>query len=448
MQRSDLSQEPGAIASQCVDRTPSRERAWYTIFLLTALYVISYLDRSILALLAQPVARSLGLGDRQMAILLGLGFALFYAVGGVILAHFVDTGNRRTVVTAGVVAWSVSTVLSGFASSFWMLLLLRSGVALGEAVLTPAAVSLIADLFPRERRGLPVAVFTSVAGFMTIGSYVVGAMMVDLAGAVSHAVGLEPWQMTFVFVGLPGLLLGGIFALTATVPVRTAHHGAVKALNNEASVSALIAYLRDRLRFFGPLLSLTGLNCVYSLAIVSWLPTLLVREHGLGVSKTGYLVGLVGVPAGLLGNFFWQWRATRLQRGDPVKGVPRTLVLPAILSAPCLVAGLMSHSMALELAGFGLGLFMGTAFSVLGPIAIQLFGPERMRGRIMSLNYLIVALLGYGAGPLAAVEIGALLTSSGEGLREGLIALCVLTWPVVVLMTFAVVRNSVRAELQ
>jgi len=204
----------------------------------------------------------------------------------------------------------------------------------------------------------------------------------------------------------------------------------------------------DRLRFFGPLLSLTGLNCVYSLAIVSWLPTLLVREHGLGVSKTGYLVGLVGVPAGLLGNFFWQWRATRLQRGDPVKGVPRTLVLPAILSAPCLAAGLMSHSMALQLAGFGLGLFMGTAFSVLGPIAVQLFGPDRMRGRIISLNFLVIALLGYGAGPLAAVEIGALLTRRGEGLHQGLIALCLLTWPVVVSMTFAVVRNAGRVELQ
>ena len=114
--------------------------AGITVALLTLLYAVSYVDRSILALLALPVSQSLALDDRQLALLLGVGFALFYAVGGLVLAHFVDTRNRRIVVTAGVVVWSLSTILSGFANGFWMMLILRSGVALGEAVLTPAAI--------------------------------------------------------------------------------------------------------------------------------------------------------------------------------------------------------------------------------------------------------------------------------------------------------------------
>ena len=100
--------------------------ATLTVALLTLLYAVSYVDRSILALLAAPVSQALGLDDRQMALLLGVGFALFYAVGGLVLGHFIDTRSRRIVVTAGIILWSLSTILSGFANGFWMMLILRS----------------------------------------------------------------------------------------------------------------------------------------------------------------------------------------------------------------------------------------------------------------------------------------------------------------------------------
>ena len=240
--------------------------AGITVALLTLLYAVSYVDRSILALLALPVSQSLALDDRQLALLLGVGFALFYAVGGLVLAHFVDTRNRRIVVTAGVVVWSLSTILSGFANGFWMMLILRSGVALGEAVLTPAAISLIADLYPRHRRGMPVAIFSSVAGVMAIGSYAVGAAAMDLAARMSGHTGLDAWRMTFIFVGLPGLLLAAIFVLIATVPTRREDRNVPVA---DADIRVVFTYLRARFGFFGPLLSLTGLNSLYSLAIIA-----------------------------------------------------------------------------------------------------------------------------------------------------------------------------------
>ena len=139
---------PAADAPKSVS-WPSRRRAWYTVTLLGLLYIISWIDRNILALLAQPVSQALGLDDRRMALLLGLGFALLYAVGGLLLGHFVDTRSRRVVVTVGIVTWSVATILSAFATSFGMMLVLRCGVAIGEAVLMPAAISLIGDLFPQ-----------------------------------------------------------------------------------------------------------------------------------------------------------------------------------------------------------------------------------------------------------------------------------------------------------
>lgn len=419
--------------------------AGITVALLTLLYAVSYVDRSILALLALPVSQSLALDDRQLALLLGVGFALFYAVGGLVLAHFVDTRNRRIVVTAGVVVWSLSTILSGFANGFWMMLILRSGVALGEAVLTPAAISLIADLYPRHRRGMPVAIFSSVAGVMAIGSYAVGAAAMDLAARMSGHTGLDAWRMTFIFVGLPGLLLAAIFVLIATVPMRREDRNVPVA---DADIRVVFTYLRARFGFFGPLLSLTGLNSLYSLAIIAWLPALLAREQGLSPSSAGYLIGLVGVPAGLVGNFFWQWIATRKQLADPTGGIVRTFRLPALVAAPAFAAGLMMDSLVPLLCGFGVGMFFSTAFSVVSPLSIQLFGPPQMRGRVSSIYLLIVAVLGYGLAPLAAVELGAAVAGEGHGLREGLVILSLLVWPVLIWMSFRVAGKTHLVQIQ
>lgn len=416
-----------------------------TVGILALLYAISLIDRSILALLAQPVSKALDLDDRQMALLLGVGFALFYATGGLILGHLIDTRNRRIVVTAGVVLWSLSTVLSGFASSFWMLLILRSGVALGEAVLTPAAISLIADLYPRHMRGLPVAMFTSVAAFMTIGSYAVGAFALDMAVLTSGHFGWEPWQLTFVYVGLPGLVLAFLFAVLGRVPPRSV---AAQASIDEVSTRVVISYLWSRVGFFLPLLALTGLSSLCGLAIIAWLPALLTRELGISPSRIGYLMAGVGVPAGLIGNFFWQWLATRLQLANAPSGIVRVFWVPGLLTAPLYVVGLMIDSLYLQLGFVALGMFMSTCFSVATPMTIQLFGPPRMRARITSIYLLFIAVLGYGLAPLAAVELGALIAGEGQGLRQGLIFLTLLVWPVLLGASALVIRKAHHAELQ
>lgn len=447
MQSNNRSAKPASKALQAAEENGSvpLRGAALTVLLLALLYAISLIDRSILALLAQPVSQALGLDDRQMALLLGIGFALFYAVGGLVLGHFIDTRSRRIVVTAGVVLWSLSTILSGFANGFWALLILRSGVALGEAVLTPAAISLIADLYPRHMRGPPVALFTSVSAFMTIGSYAVGAAAMDLATVTSVNTGFQAWQLTFIFVGVPGLLLAAVFALTATVPARRVEAAAG---TDEADTRVVFEYLRARISFFGPLLSLSGLSSLYSLAIIAWLPALLAREQGLTPSHVGYLMAFVGVPAGLTGNFFWQWVGTRKQLAGPPYGIVRTFWLPALLTAPLFVIGLSMKSLVLQLGFIGMAMFMSTCFSVVSPMCIQLFGPSRMRARISSIYLLFIALFGYGLAPLAAVELGALVVGEGQGLRQGLITLTLLVWPVVSGLSFLVIAKARLAELQ
>jgi len=423
---------------------PTKLHAWYTVGLLTVLFVLSFIDRSILALLAEPVGQSLGLADRQLALLLGFGFAVVYSFGGLPLAQLVDTRDRRLVVAVGVAVWSLATVLSAFAVDFWSLLILRCGVALGEAVLTPAAVSLIADLFTKERRSLPMSVYLSVGSFMSIGSYTLGAMAYDLAAGVSSATGLEPWQLTFVLVGLPGLVLALVFFSTAANPPR----GESLAIGqDDSSWSAFFSYIRQRGMFFVPLLTAAGVYSFFALAVVTWLPTLLVREEGLSLSRAGYLLGWIGIPAALIGNFLWPQVAMKIDAKWPKRGAVTVLMIAGCAVGPAFAAGISSGGVGLYVC-LAIGILFGSAFAVMPPIAYQQFGPIRMRARLAAVNLLVIALLGYGLGPLVAVELGALIRGGEHSLGVGLVWLSLLTTPFLILLTFLATRQSRFAEDQ
>src|SRR3546814_3504386 len=125
---------------------------WRVVTIFALLYVVSFVDRLILALLVEPLKADLGISDTQIGLLIGTAFALLYAFLGVPIAWLVDRGNRTRIAAAGILVWSLATVGSGFVSSYSELLPLRMCLALGEAVLSPVYVSLIVDHFRREDR--------------------------------------------------------------------------------------------------------------------------------------------------------------------------------------------------------------------------------------------------------------------------------------------------------
>lgn len=196
----------------------SSRKSWYAVFILSILYCLSFIDRLILAIVAQPVAVDLQLTDVQMGVLLGAGFAVVYALSGLPIASLIDRGHRIRVIAAGVVLWSIMTMASAFAASFGALLFARAGVALGEAALTPAAISLIANMFPADRRAVPTAIYSAMASIMTVGGYIVGGAALSLASALQPITGLVSWRMTFLLVGIPGLILALILLVTVREP--------------------------------------------------------------------------------------------------------------------------------------------------------------------------------------------------------------------------------------
>jgi MFS family permease len=197
--------------------------AWYVLGVLFLVYVLNFIDRSILSILAQDIKTDLRLGDQQLGFLYGTAFAVFYGLFGIPLGRLADSWYRGRLIAAGLGVWSAMTALSGIAGSYGQLALARIGVGIGEASASPAAYSLLADYFPVRRRALVLSIYTS-------GMYVGRGLSLPLGGWIAHAwnrsyahgtapFGLAGWQVAFLAVGVPGLLLG-LWVLTLREPAR------------------------------------------------------------------------------------------------------------------------------------------------------------------------------------------------------------------------------------
>src|SRR5712691_1532753 len=187
--------------------------AWYVVLVLMVCYTLSFIDRQILSLLVGPIKRDLGITDTRVGLLQGLAFALFYTLLGLPMGRFADRGSRRNLIALGVFFWSLMTAVCSVARSFWSLFFARMGVGVGEATLAPSAFSLISDYFPRERLGTALSIY-AMGIFIGSGlALIVGGTVV---GAVTHLPAIDlpvlgtiaSWRLTFLIVGLPGLLVG------------------------------------------------------------------------------------------------------------------------------------------------------------------------------------------------------------------------------------------------
>ena len=392
-------------------------RAWWTVALLGLLYVLSFVDRVILALLVAPLKADLGVSDLQLGLLFGPAFAVFYALLGLPIARLADRGDRRKLIVAGVLLWGLATVASGFAGSFWMLMALRIGLAIGEAALTPSAHSLIGDLFPPHQRARAASLYSAAGMAGASGAYVLGAMVVqgvDAASAAGHALPLGPWQLVLVIVGAPSLLCGLLFACTVREPPRA------QAADGAPSLAEAIAHLRQRARLFVGLFTGAGLTQAVGYAYSAWGPELLRRQFDLSIQQAGYAFGLTGLAAGLGGTLAAPQLTRILERrgrSDAVALVSMTCVATGGVFA--LLAPLQSSATAfLVLHACGAFFLVGAANNVI--VALQALAPARMRATFVALLLMCITLLGLGIGPTAAAAISSSLDPAGQALGTAL----------------------------
>jgi MFS family permease len=366
--------------------------------LLALAYAVAFVDRQVLNLLVDPIKGSLQLTDTQVSLLQGLAFVGAYVAMGPVFGRLGDQGNRRNLLIVGVVLWCASTVMCGFSDDFWSLFIARAGVGGAEAVLLPACWSLLADYFSRERLPRAMSIFL-------LGPFVGGGLALIFGGLIVRAVtgvqfdgllaGLEPWQLTFVFVGAPGLLVA-LLLCTVREPPR-------QSLNQQAdrsfSLSEIVGFLWRERDFYGRFFGGMGLLVVVLYALPAWTPTVLIRAHD-GVRATvGIEYGTATLIAGTLGVLLGPWIARRLSGRYPVDAPVRTAVVAALGAAPaCLLLPFApSYWSALLLsavASFFMNFALPTAAS-----ALQASTPNRMRGVVSSAYAFVLTTMGLGIAP-------------------------------------------------
>jgi len=382
-------------------------RAWSIVVLLCLLYTTSFVDRMILALLADAVAGSLNVNDTKIGVLVGIGFAALYVVIGLPIAHIVDAGYRRIVLFLGVILWSAATIASGFVESYPTLFIARAGVAIGEAALTPVAISLIADMFSWKRRGFATSLYMGTGILMGSGAFVIGGAAIQLAETLTAHFSLESWRLTFVIVGIPGLVLAPL----TTILIRRHAPGNISA-PKDSSIKAVMEYLQSHARAYLSIFAGVGVISALSMGLIVWLPTVLVRAHGLSMAEAGVKFGLVGAPMAVLGTILGPYFAQLLLRAGRTDAIAIVLSGAAVIAALSIAITVTLPDRLLVLAGFALGMFALAAATVMPAIIIQLYTPTNMRARLMALNLLCLNLIGLGSGPVVVAQLASYLEVS------------------------------------
>lgn len=373
-------------------------RAWASLFVLGLLYVLSFLDRLILVLLVEPLKRDLMIDDVQIGLLIGTSFALVYSIAGLPLARLADTRDRPWLICAGATVWGLSTAAAAFAQTYPQLLVLRLGVAVGEAALAPAAMSLLSDMFPPNRRALPISIFVTVGVCGASGAMIAGAMVIDFAGELADAVpflqGMASWRVTLIAVGLPAIAVALLVPLV--VPRALVRSAAGEGGSGWGAIRSHVAgNSRTYIGFWG----LTALVSAINYSILTWFPTHLIRSYDIGAAEAGYAFGLLGLPASLVGGTFLAWLARRLARGGKLEGPLLIAAGVSLLSTPLLAFALAAPSRDLALGLMVLPMILQMGMGILLATSSALLAPGGIRSQMVAIYYLVLSLAGLGIGP-------------------------------------------------
>lgn len=356
-----------------------------TLGVLLVVYVFNFLDRQIVTILAEPIARDLGLSDTQIGVLTGLSFALLYSTLGLPLARFADRPqtDRVRLITAAVAVWSVATALCGAAGSFVQLALARVFVGVGEAGGTPPAHSLITDLAEPKKRARALAIYQ-------LGPAIGGLIGMVLGGALADTLG---WRLAFVAVGLPGVALAGVVLLLLRDPRRSGPQ------RDRAAALPLGEALRQILRSKAMrlLLATAGFASFATYGVLIWTTIFFQRSHHLTAAETGLWFGLVNGLGAILGV----WLGGQIGDRGLARGKQHLLTVPALaqmLSVPLLLAALAVPDWRLAMVLLFPAITLNWLYVAPYYSAVQGLVPPAARASASAAVLFVQSLIGLGLG--------------------------------------------------
>lgn len=395
---------------------PNPVYAWYVVGVLMLAYTNSFIDRQILNLLIEPIRNDLNISDTQVSLLAGFAFSIFYTLMGVPIARLADQKNRTVIIAVGVAVWSAMTAVCGTARNFWQLFLARVGVGVGEATLSPAAFSIMADYFPKHKLARAFSVYSMGVYFGAGLAMIIGGVVVRLvtdAGAVTLPVVGEvlPWQITFFYVGLLGL---PIFLLVLTIrePLRRGLKAkGVPQDGNASALPVLLAFLRvNRATVVFHFLAFSSIG-IGIVGFMTWTPTLFIRTWGWDASTIGLAYGFIMFGLGTAGVYSGGYFADWLERRGRKDAILRAACYAGIVAVPFAVVTPLLPTAELALAGLCVTSFLLAFPQGLPAAALQVITPNPLRAQMTALYFLVGNLIALGFGP----TLVALVTDFGFG---------------------------------
>lgn len=361
---------------------------WYTLAILTLVYMFNSVDRSVMSIVIEPVKLEFGLSDSQLGLLTGLAFGLTYALVGVPMGLLVDRTNRRNLLSLMVFVWSGCTALCGLAQNYVGLVAARLAVGGAESAAAPTSMSMIADLFPKTRRSTAIGIFWTSTALGTAMSLIIGGIV-----AVNYG-----WRAAFFIAGLPGLLVAALLLFTIKEPVRERSVGAGADEKAPPFFKTLGFIVRTPLVFHA--FAGIALNSIAMSGVPVWAAAFLVRTQDFNLAQAGLFAGIgVGVFGGLgslLGGPSGDYVARKL-------GVSALPLVPFVASLLAVVSGLL-FALSSQLIWLVVGFIVFEVASrahTAPAYNLLLSGLEpRMRGVAVSSVQAVTNLIGYGTGPL------------------------------------------------
>jgi len=420
---------------------PMRPRAtwgaWWALFVLCFFYVLSFLDRYMLTMLVEPIQADLGLSDFEMGLILGPAFGVSLGVAALPLGWLIDRSPRRKLVFFGVAFWSMATAASGLAHSAVALGLARLGVGTGEAMLGPAATSLLADKFPRERLTTALAIYQASNKVGSATAFGLGGLLIGLFSGTILTLPLlgvvKPWQLVFFSIGVPGIF-AALLVFTFSEPPRLGRKSAAP-----PKPGLLLAFLRENRRLMTLMYAGFSLIALCGYAMTAWVPTFVTRRYGLEPIQYGPMLSvasLVAAGALVLKGGIVDWLYARGRKDANLLFYSWV----ALASTPLAVGSFFMPGPWLFFGVYVVLLAVTIPSMLYLAASLALLAPNELRGQLTALAYALYGILGMGFGPAVVGAITDFVFQDPDKIGWSLALLSGICMPVGALLLKAAMR--------
>ena len=415
--------------------------AWFTVLMLCIAQVVSTIDRGMLALVVDPVRRDLGITDLQIAVLQGFAFSFLYVIAGIAMGLIADVVNRKRLLMAGILVWSAATLASGLAETFGHLFAARLFIGIGEAVLAPCAVTMIADLFPVSRRGKPMAlyVFGSMIAF-GVGSVITGFILEaapqGLFDGIGFLEGRAPWRVAFILAGGSGLVLA-----TAFLPVKEPVRAETRITDEGSSgLRDSIGVMLGNLQIYLPFFVALALFGVGISVVFYWGPVLLSRVYDYPTDEVSKMLGFGHIAWAVAGAVAAGFLTDLVARRKGPAGLIGLAAVIALLGIPTSLAVFAGNGPAavVLLSGvtFASAIFGSAMLSVVAEVS-----PQRTRGLTTALYAFFMTLIGASSGPLLVAYVTEQVFGSDNAVGLSIAIVGTISFAACALFAFMAARN-------